>query len=450
MTQSVQQVDRPRTPLHLAFVIGWLPFIIGMLLLISTLSISVGWWQDAACFAVLLCLPYYFIMAVVWACKRRWAMLALSVGSMAILAGTFVFCAFVMMFISAFGGPAEDGFADNLTLPTDVELAEPIRRAISKHQPEFESENATDPFQDALLRSLTTPAGNDAKIYAKVSNLELLATNHPKLLLRYLSARPEWRVFEERGKQYATRRWKIGGKWQYELHGYYSAHDLESDTELEQFQTRFTIGLEGSPWARLGRDTTRVKMGEWKNVKLSEGNGIDESHCVIAAGPIVLEIFEQSIGKERRLTKAAIRQFESELKPLVKTPTEETLLGLLPAEERKTGQPDLILSESFQGGIYDGEVWCNPGEPGMIYLRAYEIMTGRRLSAGRLREKSSERVNWSDDPNELSLAKTNFKIYEGDWGQYYGARFEVWFEPDSGKAERKLLEKNFKIEGWMH
>ena len=40
-------------------------------------------------------------------------------------------------------------------------------------------------------------------------------------------------------------------------------------------------------------------------------------------------------------------------------------------------------------------------------------------------------------------------IGEGDWGKYYAARFEVWFDPDSGAPERKLLEKNFKIEGWQ-
>jgi hypothetical protein len=42
-----------------------------------------------------------------------------------------------------------------------------------------------------------------------------------------------------------------------------------------------------------------------------------------------------------------------------------------------------------------------------------------------------------------------FTIYEGDWGKPYSARFEIWFIPDNGGKERKLVEKNYKVEGWQ-
>ena len=43
-----------------------------------------------------------------------------------------------------------------------------------------------------------------------------------------------------------------------------------------------------------------------------------------------------------------------------------------------------------------------------------------------------------------------FTIYEGHWGKPYAARFELWFVSDnSGGQEKKLLEKNYKIEGWQ-
>ena len=45
---------------------------------------------------------------------------------------------------------------------------------------------------------------------------------------------------------------------------------------------------------------------------------------------------------------------------------------------------------------------------------------------------------------------TDFTIYEGDWGKPYAARFELWFKPVNGGHERKLIEKNYKIEGWMN
>jgi hypothetical protein len=50
---------------------------------------------------------------------------------------------------------------------------------------------------------------------------------------------------------------------------------------------------------------------------------------------------------------------------------------------------------------------------------------------------------------ELFFSNAFFTIYEGDWGKPYAARFEVWFIPDSGAPEWKLLERVFKIEGWQ-
>lgn len=85
----------------------------------------------------------------------------------------------------------------------------------------------------------------------------------------------------------------------------------------------------------------------------------------------------------------------------------------------------------------------------MIYLKAFEVTKGTRLSAARLRESSNEWVGWSDDPNELFLSNTHFTICEGDWGKPYAARLEVWFVPDANGSERKLMEKVFRIEGWQ-
>jgi hypothetical protein len=58
-------------------------------------------------------------------------------------------------------------------------------------------------------------------------------------------------------------------------------------------------------------------------------------------------------------------------------------------------------------------------------------------------------MTWSTESSERFGAKAGFMIYEGDWGKPYAARFEVWFKPDSGKTERKLAERVFKIEGWQ-
>jgi hypothetical protein len=80
---------------------------------------------------------------------------------------------------------------------------------------------------------------------------------------------------------------------------------------------------------------------------------------------------------------------------------------------------------------------------------AFEVTQEIPLSVDRLKERSNEWGGWSDDPGELFLSNTHFTIYEGDWGKPYAARFEVWFAPDAGGSDRKLMEKVFKIEGWQ-
>ena len=71
------------------------------------------------------------------------------------------------------------------------------------------------------------------------------------------------------------------------------------------------------------------------------------------------------------------------------------------------------------------------------------------LSADRIKLRTNEWAGWSADAGELFFTEMHFTIYEGDWDQPYAARLELWFEPDSGEPERKLLEEVFRVEGWM-
>lgn len=113
-------------------------------------------------------------------------------------------------------------------------------------------------------------------------------------------------------------------------------------------------------------------------------------------------------------------------------------------------QANLVLYNSFQPGIYHYEFWTGKIESGFIYLKAFEITNGDALSADNLEKNTQLSIaNVSDTVARFS-SKKDFKIYEGDWGKFYAARFEVWFKPTLGGEERKIFQKNFKIEGWMH
>lgn len=350
----------------------------------------------------------------------------------------------VVSFVTMFG-VSEDGFADHLTIPPGLDYAEPLPRDIS---PTAAAE--PDNFQRELLTALETPGEGDTRIKADVSSLQQMAREHPDLLLRYLASHPAWRVYSDKGKRLATRRWKIADRWQWTMHGYYTRHslDLFNKKGLPDFQARGTLGLDGKPFFE-NAATTRLKTGESAPLQLRTNGSTDTSQCVIAADPLAVEIFEQREGQERRITKATLAQWEKEFAALVADPSWENARELLPADTITSGEPTLELRNSFQGGIYDVTIRANPGEPGRIYLQAFEVTKGTPLSARRLEDASGEWIGWSDNPDEQFLSNSQIIIYEGDWEKYYAARFEVWFAPDSGAPPRKLLERVYKIEGWM-
>ncbi|MGM0454339.1 MAG: hypothetical protein ACQERN_14375, partial [Thermodesulfobacteriota bacterium] len=335
--------------------------------------------------------------------------------------------------------------ADNLEIPADGDFVEPRRKR--DPQPGFKR----DAFQAALLAALQSPGSSDATVSGNISPLLRLQRNHPDMLRRYLASSPAWRVFEKKGDAFATRRWKLGSQWRYPLHGYYSQHDVATlpKTKIPGFQFRFTIGLSAKPWARGHKDTTWLNAGEMTAVSLSTENQMQESHCVISADAAVAEVFEQSGAPERRLTKAALAFFRAELQPLAENPSWETARRILPPDSIKKKAPSLEIRNAGQPGIYDSHIWMNPGEPGVIYLAAFEVTGETQLSADPLREKTNERIGWSRDPEERFFSNTRFTIYEGEPGRPYAARLEVWFVPDAGGPERKLFERVFKIEGWQ-
>ena len=428
----------------------WLPLLVFLCLLAASAALSLLrskiWAVPAnaltmAALASFVGLPLAGIFNLV---RRQWKtgilhLLAMPVGVVAV--GGVLF--FMMM--SSMMGPSDDGFADSLVIPPDLVVAEPLGRAEARPGPDDDS------FQRAMLDALSIPGGDDPTIVASCPALTQLRQNHPDFLTRYLRCSSAWRVFTEDKNLFATRRWVVGDARQFTLHGYYTRHNLDMfrNSKIPEFQSRTTLGLSGKSWWRGNADTTWLSAGDSAPLRLSTGNQMHESHCVVSVGDIVVEIFEQSQAKERRLTKAALEQIEAELTPLAAQPTEKTLRACLPADSLRIGDPALELRNSFQPGLYDAYVWINPGEPGMVYLKAYEATQRTPLSANRLKESSNEWVGWSDNPEELFLSNTHFSIYEGDWGKPYAARFEVWFVPDSGAPERKLLEKVFKIEGWQ-
>ncbi len=425
----------------------WLPgavYLAALMLLTGPALLSSGWFV-VRMDVLLLCLVLPLggiVAAVVWnLIGKRWGRAVVNFAMLSVCGGvTFFLFGFLM-----WATPSQDHFADDLTIPPGLAVDEPGEELDGKPG------GPEDTFQADLLAALRSDGGEDPSVTADVSNLIRLQQRNPEVLRRYLATSPCWRLFRDRRGVFATRRWMVGSEWQYSLHGYYTNHDIDEwrHEGIPGFSFRLTLGLAGRPWAGASSDSTRIRQGRTARLELSTGRGMNASHCVIDAGDLVVEVLERSTGRERRLTGAALAHMNQELEPLVGAPEWRTIQRIVPEGAIRLGAPSLALRRSSQPGTYNSQIWVNPGEPGMVFLKAYEVTRGTRLSARSLRGRSNEWVGWSDDPRQLFLSNTHFWIYEGDWGKPYAARFEVWFAPDSGAGKRKLTENIFKIEGWQ-
>ena len=119
-----------------------------------------------------------------------------------------VVAAWVICWMASRPAVAQDGFADNLTIPEGIEISDPVQfSAVATPQ-------AQDEFRARLLKVITSEDSGESSVVADLPNLAASFKDKRELMERYLASSPAWRVFEVRGARYATRRWKMaGGCW---------------------------------------------------------------------------------------------------------------------------------------------------------------------------------------------------------------------------------------------
>jgi len=429
----------------------WRPALVYIGLLgCFTISATFKWRALSTLSNVLFCVAGLAFLGIIAASiwnffKKRYRigfinlLLVFGCGAVTIVALGFV------MFLSMFG-PSEDGFADNLTIPEGIDISEPDQDTTDPWM--TNTATGSDAFQKHIRKALAVPGDGNPEFTPAMPSISKASTAYPKKFRDYLEASPDWYVFLEDGNQFAYRRWSYNGEPRNSSHGYISDFG-----ENLRFQTRCLLCLDRKQWSRYF--VQHVREGN-KPVKptISEGNGLYESRVMVECDGVWVEIFEQSDNPERRITKTTVANLEKEFAEFLKNPKAAVDAARIKSHEwarRLAGDEKypFRLIDGMQPGIYLVAYSLNPGEPGSVYLKAFEVTQGTPLSVDRLAARSRTRMTWSTNSSERFGAKAEFTIYEGDWGKPYAARFEVWFTPDSGKPDRKLAERIFKIEGWQ-
>ncbi len=434
------------------FTSWWMPTALALLVLAGLLGqevvAGIHWLSEALAILFLLALVSILAAGIWQLAAKTWKKALLS---LFLFLGTGA-VSFVSIIFAVMLAPSEDGFGRDIVIPPDMALELPSDEWLAP------DEGAKDAEGDELIGvfSAGDTASGNATLSVDLKIMNRFVDAKRGLLLRHLASSAKWFVTEERGKVYAYRRFVTeDGRWSNSLHGYYTAHDFDLWQE-GYFQFRIVLGIDGPAldpgW---GTPLTDVTAGSGK-VELEIGESVNhhtESYLVLRSEGPVLEIYEDADTHARPLTALALSRIEAELGALWHSQTARTRgfdPALMPPESVKRGDPEIHLVQTRSGGgIYLVYSYLNPGEDGHVYLKVFEATRNTPLSERRIARRSTAYVGWSDDPGEVFFSNTQITVYEGDWGVFYPARFELWFVPASGGPERKLIEKIFKIEGWQ-
>lgn len=104
-----------------------------------------------------------------------------------------------------------------------------------------------------------------------------------------------------------------------------------------------------------------------------------------------------------------------------------------------------VLLNWGQPGGYRYQTTYKPEKEGHFFIKVFEINTNDRLSEERIRKRS--KTSFVADTMEEPI-QGNFTVYEGNWGEFYGGRVQLWYKPNSAK-EYLVEERLYIIEGWQ-
>lgn len=201
-----------------------------------------------------------------------------------------------------------------------------------------------------------------------------------------------------------------------------------------------------------------VKYGRnWHNVHqefVAPGDSVtvdtsEKTFLAIHSQSAVLEVNESS-PNGKCIVPLLLNNLEDEFKAVLESPVVRQYgfdSSLVPAGSIKDGDSDIVVTGGWRG--YSVYAYVNPGEEGYVYLKIFEATKDISLSSyAEEPQRTMCYIGWSDNVRQQFLYRVSVLIGEGDPGTDYPARFELWFVPNSGKPERKLIEKIYLVEGW--
>ena len=198
-----------------------------------------------------------------------------------------------------------------------------------------------------------------------------------------------------------------------------------------------------------------VTVPVWRATYLPRGSTVHhETWLWIGAPGLWLELWEARLDPTRPGTQWQIKEIEKELaavREAVEGGKPGGPLAVLPPDASRSGPATLELNSSSPGGMRI-RAWVNPGAPGWVVPRVFDVQTGKEIEGGPL-EYARERVGWdAADPARLFLFDGSVHpglVRKGGGGKTK-VRVELWFRPDAAGGEmRRLVAGETEATHWV-
>ncbi len=371
------------------------------------LSIIVGGWGLLMVLSLLLGPLWLIVMTVLWIKRRQWAQLVWGWVCSA-CAGGALGVSLVLMLVLTIAGPG-DNFAHGLTIPEEVDFVLPrgLRYACnSDASPQAKARIDAAP----KLPQLSAPGD------ASAPNLLKLTRDYPQLLQEYLLRC----LYAEAVNPDFTAHVLVDSL--------YLRHEHDPQAHFLMKRLEDTVGYGDEISVKPGD----CPEGQWQ-FPLENGWSLalrSPSHARPGEGKLPD-------------CSSAIARLDAALAPLAQNPTRDYLDCFLPPVPQT---PFLSIWSDSSGTYYMMMVIPADFPQGEFDLRAHEYTEGKRVLFSR-RFLPERRLG---DVCRVICSDCRVTVESGNWDEFYGSVWEIWFTPTDGGEPRCVNSQNFLMEGWQH
>lgn len=107
----------------------------------------------------------------------------------------------------------------------------------------------------------------------------------------------------------------------------------------------------------------------------------------------------------------------------------------------------LRIHDEFQPGIYEVQYFSRALPDGYLYLKCFEATEDIALSPDRIFQRTKKEVDHHTEFGPVG-GYSVFTLYEGDMGDFYAVRVEVWHHDAKTNKEKMLCQKIYRMQGW--